>query len=212
MDPRQRALVELDMLISRGRGAPLTAADCMHLTELVPLVPGRARQVVDHLSAQGDAAAVEALLQLPSHLPGLVEAIHHAVGKGVARRRIDGKSPVRLLALDFRHSRAKNFPDLVGRAALTFGPQFERFDVRGRPHYRFMVREGAGTLAGRVSAAAQELLWLHGRLARLRGSRLWINGWCLPSDGPFGAAVQVHWVRAWLGWAALQTETRQDSP
>ncbi len=38
--------------------------------------------------------------------------------------------------------------------------------------------------------------------------RLWLDGWCFPVDGPWRAPIQVHLVRAWLGWAAGRTETR----
>jgi hypothetical protein len=70
------------------------------------------------------------------------------------------------------------------------------------------LREGPGTFAGQVAARSQDVQWLHGRLGRLRGTRLWLNGWCFPVDGAWRAPIQVHLVRAWLSWAAGQTQTR----
>ena len=102
-----------------------------------------------------------------------------------------------------------SFAALVQRARQVFGTGFERLDVGGQPHYRVSLREGRGTLAGRVAATAQDVQWLHGRLGRLKGTRLWLNGWCFPVDGPWRAPVQVHLVRAWLSWAAGRTDTRR---
>lgn len=207
-DPRSEAAEALELLLGRARRSPLGAADCQRLLEHVAHVPGRLRQVAHALSAQRDAAAVDALLQLPPHVPGVVEGVHAAITAGVTRRRRDGEPCPPILALDFRRSRAKAFLEVLARAQQVFGPDFEHLDVDGQPCFRACVREGRGTLAGRVAAIAQDVQWLHGRLGRLKGTRLWLDGWCFPVDGPWRAPIQVHLVRAWLGWAAGRTETR----
>ncbi|MCA9708542.1 MAG: hypothetical protein KDK70_22020 [Myxococcales bacterium] len=209
IDPRTAAAQALDRLLTKARRAPLTAAECQQLVEHVGLVPGRLKPVAHALSAQRDAPAVDALLQLPPHVPGVVEGLHAALLDGVTRRWPSGQACPPLLAIDFRRSRAASFAALVQRARQVFGTGFERLDVGGQPHYRVSLREGRGTLAGRVAATAQDVQWLHGRLGRLKGTRLWLNGWCFPVDGPWRAPVQVHLVRAWLSWAAGRTDTRR---
>ncbi len=199
----------IELLLDRARRAPLPAEDCQRLIEHVAHVPGRLRQVAHALSAQRDAAAVDALLQLAPHVPGVVEGVHAAISAGTARRRRDGDPCPPLLALDFRRSRAKAFGEVLARAQQAFGPELERLDVDGQPSYRVSVREGRGTLAGRIAAVAQDVQWLHARTGRLKGTRLWLNGWCFPVDGPWRAPIQVHLLRAWLSWAAGRTETRR---
>jgi hypothetical protein len=130
-----------------------------------------------------------------------------ALAHGVVRCRRDGSPCNHMVALDFRHSRARDFSGLLARARMMCGPAFERLLVEGRTHYRFSLRAGRGTLAGRVAAAAHDLQWLHRRLSRLRGTRLWLNGWCFTAEGAIRPAVQTHLVTAWLGWAAQQTNT-----
>jgi hypothetical protein len=208
-DPRSEAVEALELLLSRARRGALPAEDCQRLLEHVALVPGRLRQVAQALSAQRDAAAIDALLQLPPHVPGVVEGVHAAIAAGVARRRRDGEPCPPLLAIDFRRSRAKGFHEVLARAQQAFGPELERLGVDGQPCFRVSVREGRGTLAGRVAAVAQDVQWLHGRTGRLKGTRLWLNGWCFPVDGPWRAPIQVHLLRAWLSWAAGRTETRR---
>ncbi|MEM9460969.1 MAG: hypothetical protein AAGF11_42790 [Myxococcota bacterium] len=206
-DPRIQAAQSLDRLLTRARRRPLSATDCQLLVEQVGLVPGRLRPVAHVLSAQRDPAAVDALLQLPPHVPGVVEGLHAAISAGVTRRWPSGQACPALFALDFRRSRARSFAALLDRARQVFNDDFERLDVGGQMHYRLSLRQGPGTLAGRVSAKAQDIQWLHGRLGRLKGTRLWLNGWCFGVNGPWRASVQVHLVRAWLSWAASQTET-----
>lgn len=206
-DPRTQAAQGLDRLLTRARRGPLSAADCQQMVEQVGLVPGRLKLVAHALSAQRDPAAVDALLQLPPHVPGVVEGLHAAILAGVTRRWPSGQASAALFALDFRRSRARSFAALLDRARLVFDDDFERLDVGGQLHYRLSLQKGPGTLAGRVSAKAQDIQWLHGRLGRLKGTRLWLNGWCFEVDGPWRAPVQVHLVRAWLSWAATQTET-----
>jgi hypothetical protein len=93
-----------------------------------------------------------------------------------------------------------------------FPQELEHLSVSGHDHWRVGIAEGRGTLAGRTSALAADLQWLHRRLSRLRGTRLWLNGWCLQEEGasPVSAAVQAHLLQAWLAWAATQTHTVAD--
>ncbi len=209
IDPRTEAVATLEQLLSRARRSTLSAAECQQALGLLPLVPGRVRGLAQALSAQRDPAAVAALLQLPPHVPGVVEGLHGAVTKGVTRSRRDGSACPQLLAIDFKRSRARGFAALLDRARQVFGAEYERLDVGGQPHFRVGLQQGRGTMAGRVAAKAQDIQWLHGRLGRLRGTRLWINGWSFAGDGPWRTPIQVHLVRAWLSWAATQTQTRR---
>jgi hypothetical protein len=205
--PRDAALDRATRLLDRRR--PLRADECEQLIADLPLVPGLLRRVVATLATQRDAAAVDALLALPAGAPGVIEALFAAFVAGARRRRPDGSEFPLLLALDFPRSRSPAFADLLARAQASFGDAFERLSIGGRACWRIVIAQGRGTLAGRASAAAYDLVWLHERLARLRGSRLWLNGWCFTSDGPVRSAAQVHLVRAWLQWAASRTGTRQ---
>ncbi len=208
-DPRTEAAAALDQLLSRMRRTPLSAPECQQLVEQVGLVPGRLKTVAHALSAQRDPAAVDALLQLSPQVPGVIEGLHAAILAGVRRRWKSGDPCPYLLALDFRRSRARAFSELLQRAEQVFASDFEVLDVKGRLHYRVSVTEGPGTFAGRVAAKSQDIQWLHARLGKLRGTRLWLNGWCFPVDGDWRAPVQIHLLRAWLSWAASQTETRR---
>jgi len=207
--PHTEAAAALDRLLSRMQRTALPAAECQQLVEHVGLVPGRIKQVAHALGAQRDAAALDALLQLSPGVPGVVEGLHGAMLEGVVRRWPSGRTCPPMLALDFRRSRARAFSSICQRAEQVFGPDFESLDVDGQLHYRVSVTDGPGTLAGRVAAKSQDIQWLHSRLGRLRGTRLWLNGWCFPVDDAWRAPVQVHLVRAWLSWAASRTETRR---
>ena len=207
-DPRLEATQTIDRLLSQARRGPLTPPLCEELLEAVGMVPGRERMVAEALSQQRDAAAVDALLRLPPYVPGVVEGVFGAIAAGRQRTRWDGEPCPHLLAIDFARSRAKSFSALLDRARRVFGPGFERLDVGGQPCYRVSLRRGPGTFAGRVAAHAQDIQWLHGKLGRLKGTRLWLNGWCLATNGPWRAPIQAHLLRAWLNWAATQTQTQ----
>lgn len=209
IDPAKEALETLSRLLARASRHGLRADECQQAVEMLRLVPGYAGRVARALSDQRDAAAIDALLAMPATIPGVVEGIYGALSKGVVRRRRDGSPCRAMLALDFRHSRARSFDDALDRARTLFGSAFETLLIGHKAHYRFVIGQGPGTLAGRAAAAAHDVLWLHGHLARLRGTRLWLNGWCFASDGPLRAPVQVHLVRGWLGWAASQTTTER---
>lgn len=119
----------------------------------------------------------------------------------------------RVLALDFRSSRTRSFPDLVRRAQAVADvaracAEFETLAVVDRPgdrqHYRLAVWQGrapAAAVAAALRAAHLDLTWLHARLVRLRGTRLWLNGWCFADDHPIGPAAQAQLLQAWLRWA-----------
>lgn len=209
-DPRQDALADIHRLMQRGQKRNLTAKDCTTLVHQLRLAPGMLKQVAYCLSDQQSACGVDALLQLPSTVPGVIEGLYRAFSHGIVRLRLDGSSCVPMLALDFRRSRAKTFDQLLTRAQTVFTEHFEALSIYGQLHYRVGLQGGRGTLAGRASAISHDLQWLHGRLSKLKGTRLWINGWSFASDGPFRAPVQVHLVQAWLTWAATQTQTQRD--
>lgn len=113
------------------------------------------------------------------------------------------------LALEFRPSRARPFPDLLRRAQrLADDPsdalRLDALRVGDRVRYRLSFwpaelepRPRAAT----ARAAAPDLVLLHARLSRLRGTRLWLNGFALDSDGPVSPAAQAHLLRAWMTWS-----------
>ena len=206
-DPRQQALHTASMWLDTAKRRALGSGECMELVDALGLVPGLLRTAVGVLSCQRDGAAVDALLALPAGVPGWVEALYGGFARGVVRARVDGRPVVPMLALDFRRSRSASFEDALGRARQVFGDALEQLEVDGHIHYRFALEAGRGTLAGRAAAVAQDVQWLHGRLGKLRSTRTWVNGWCFDEHSVVRPAVQVHFVRAWLSWAARQVAT-----
>lgn len=206
-DPRSEAMQTLDGLLSKAGRESLDAHACARMVELTGLVPGWIKRVAHALSAQRSAAAVDALRRMQPGVPGVVEGLFQAFAHGVVRRRCDGGNAPVMLALDFRRSRAKGFEVLLERAQAVFGDALEVLSVDGKLHYRISLFGGRGTLAGRAAAISHDLNWLHAKLARLKGTRLWLNGWCFESGGTFKAPVQAHLVGGWLSWAATQTQT-----
>lgn len=206
-DPQADALRDLDALLARAQRESLTPAACAQMIELTGRVPGWVKRVAHALSAQRSAAGVDALRRLQPGVPGVVEGLHQAFAHGVVRTRRDGSDCPPLLALDFKRSRSRTFDELLQRGRSVFSDAFEVFSVGGKLRYRLAIFGGRGTLAGRAAAVSQDLTWLHGKLARFKGTRLWLNGWSFEADGAFKAPVQSHLVRAWLGWAATQTRT-----
>lgn len=193
--PAEQALAELDALLARAERSKLDARACARLVELVEVVPGRLRALGLALADQRTAAAVDALLALPAQAPGVIEGCFQALRAGIRRVRRDGEPFPALVALDFRHSRARAFPDLLARAQAAFPGRLERLVVEGRSIYRI-------ALAPHDVTAPEELATLHGRLSKLKGTRLWLNGWCFAQDGPMRGPAQVHLLRAWLEWAS----------
>lgn len=119
----------------------------------------------------------------------------------------------RALALDFRSSRTRSFPELVRRAQAVAAQargsaEFEALAVHaapgGRHHYRLSFwtdRASPAAVAAGLRAVHLDLTWLHARLVRLRGTRLWLSGWSFADDHPIGPAAQAHLLHAWLRWA-----------
>ncbi len=206
-DPRAEALQTLDALLARASREPLDAHACAQMVELSAMVPGWIKRVAHALSAQRTSAGVDALRRMPPGVPGVVEGLYQAFSRGVVRICANGHQAPAMLAIEFRRSRSRGFEDLLQRAAAVFSDGFEVMRVGGKVHYRIAVFGGRGTLAGRAAAVSNDLTWLHSKLARLRGTGLWLNGWCFDADSPFKAPVQAHLVGAWLGWAATQTQT-----
>ncbi len=162
-----------------------------------------------------------------------VRRIHADLPAEVPVRSREDRAPTEIwtspavLALDFRSSRSRQFPALLRRARLSFGSALERLEL-GAPAtknpnntvYRLALWGPAPRLADdpaldrwrpdttpqvpELPALADEFTWLHGQLGKLRGTRLWINGWCFPHTrvrAEITHAVQVHLVRAWVEWA-----------
>lgn len=196
-------LAQLDGLLARARTQPLDAAACRTLIGLSAALPGRRARIVEALRRQRDSAAIDALLTLPNQTPGVVEAVFAGLRHGVARPRADGSTCPRMLALEFRSSRAQRFPALVERATAAFGAQLERLRVADMLHYRLAIFERAGSppLPTVVRPLALDIEGLHRDLLRLRGVRLWLNGWCFDERSPLRPPVRVPLLRGWLEWA-----------
>lgn len=175
------------LLLSPGRSGPAARRPPPPTAAHLPLQPGHTGP------------------RLPPLRPGHAPQSHAPTADPVDAPRV--------LALDFRSSRTRAFPDLVHRAqavaavARAFAV-FEALAVHdtpgGRHHYRLSFwTEHAPPLA--VAAALRavhlDLTWLHARLVRLRGTRLWLNGWSFADDHPIGPAAQAHLLQAWLRWA-----------
>ena len=189
------ALAELDAVLAAPR--PLAPRACARLLDLLPLVPGRRRQVAEALARDLTPAAVDALLHLaPQAAPGVAVAVHRAIRAGICRD-LDGHPAPHLLALDFRPSRARAFPPLLARAQAAFGPWLDRLRVGDQRWYRLALWPSPA-LRRHLATHGQDLLWLHAHLGKLRGARLWLNGWCIPAAGPWSHPTQVHLVHAWL--------------
>lgn len=205
LELRQAALTELDALLALADSGPLELDACMRVATLAPLVPGRMRRIVETLARQRDAAAIEALLQLPGGTAGVVEGVFAAMRHGVARRSVDGHAFPRMLALEFRSSTARRFPRLLERASAAFGPALERIRVDGKLHYRVALFERPGL---RELAAPLELdvERLHADLLRLRGVRVWLNGWCFDDGSPLAPKRRGPLLHAWFEWARATAE------
>jgi hypothetical protein len=211
LDPRRAALTELDGMLALARTGPLASDRCRRLLELAPEVPGRARQIVEVLARQCDAAAVDVLLELPPQTPGIIEGLFAAVRHGVVRRAGDGHEFPHMLALEFRSSPSRRFPGLLARASAAFGSELERIRVDARLHYRFALIEDTANERGprlRERAAPVELdvEQLHRDLGRLRGVRLWLNGWCFDDHSKIAPRARTPLLRAWFEWV------RADAP
>jgi hypothetical protein len=206
------ALAQLDALLIHARTHALDNNACATLVQLSATLPGRRMRVVEALRRQRDPAALDALLGLPSRTPGVVEAVFAGLRHGVARPHTDGSEFPRMLALEFRSSKARRFPTLVERATAAFGAKLERLRVADSLYYRFAVFETdaedrALGLAERVRPLTLDIEGIHRDLLRLRGVRLWLNGWCFDDRSSLQPPVRVPLLRGWLDWA-----TASDSP
>lgn len=213
LDPREAALTELDGMLALARTGPLSPNGCRRLLELAPEVPGRTRQIVDVLARQCDAAAVDALLELPSGTAGIIEGLFAAVRHGVVRRTADGHEFPHMLALEFRSSPSRRFPGLLARASAAFGGELERIRIDARLHYRFALIEGAhasgSSLRERAAPVELDVEQLHRDLARLRGVALWLNGWRFDDQSKLAPRARTPLLRAWFEWVHTETDAAQ---
>ncbi|MFO7562732.1 MAG: hypothetical protein R6X02_08810 [Enhygromyxa sp.] len=194
------ALAQLDELLGRAPTELLDVGACATLVSLSAAVPGRRARVVEALRRQRDSAALDALLRLPSRTPGVVEAVFAGLRHGVARPRSDGSAFPCMLALEFRSSKSRRFPALIDRATAAFGARLERLRVADVLHYRFAMFEHAD-LPASIRPLALDIESIHRDLLRLRGVRLWLNGWCFDDDSTLRPAIRVPLLRGWLDWA-----------
>jgi hypothetical protein len=204
LDPRQ-ALTELDGMLALARSGPLPAASCRRLIELSAEVPGRMRQIVDVLARQCDAAAVDALLELPHGTPGIIEGLFAALRHGVVRRGPDGHEFPHMLALEFRSSPSRRFPGLLARASAAFGSELERLRIDARLHYRYTLIDEAmhgSRLRERAAPVELDVEQLHRDLARLRGVRLWLNGWSFDDHSKVAPRARAPLLHAWFEWVS----------
>ena len=200
------ALAQLDALLLHARTSPLDASACAMLVELSEALPGRRARVVEILRRQRDAVALDALLALPSRTPGVVEGVFAGLRHGVARPRADGSTSPRMLALEFRSSKARKFPALVERATAAFGGNLERLRTDDTLVYRFAIFEAGEprALPELVRPLALDIESIHRDLLRLRGVRLWLNGWCFDDGSSLRPPVRVPLLRGWLDWATAK--------
>jgi hypothetical protein len=195
-----------------GRAASSAAVDA--LLALPPASPGVlealhrcfARGVRRDMSPQTGPKA-----HVPSDTSFQTGPEAHVRSDGAPANRPSQLAPP-LLALDFRSSRASRFPELVRRAqALGQAPgaTFEALDLDGKRRYRLAFwpdRAAPLALAAALRASHLDLVWLHARLAKLQGTRLWLSGWSFDGQGPHSPAIQAHLLQAWLHF------TEQDPP
>jgi hypothetical protein len=192
VDPRRKALLELDALLAE----PLSTEACAALPRLLSSVPGRTREVVRRLSDARTPAALDTLLALPTGTQGLIEGVFAGLAHG-ARRRFsipDHVSPS-FLALEFRRSRARGFAVVLETALRTMPDGVARLEDDGKVSYRFVV-SGSHPVRS-LPEIETSLRWLEPRISSYRRSRLWINGWCFAGD-PIPRRAHRHLVQAWF--------------
>jgi hypothetical protein len=196
MEPRLRALEELDRLLASARadGAP-PASDCATMIDLLSLVPGRTQAVVDVLAHAPCPAAIDALLRLPRGTAGPAEALLRAVEAGRVREWPGHRAPP-MLALEWRRSTARGFPRALERARVAFGARLRTLRLGRSLAYRVALEPEAID-----EAAVLDFTWLHADACRRAGSRTWLNGWVLDDGGPVGRTARNVLARAWIDWA-----------
>jgi len=207
---RQRAITT-----ALGQTATSAAVDAL-LT--LPTAPG-ALEALTRCLARGVVRRFTPLVLVDSDLTDLARTPRTSAeipGLRLPPRRSPPAPAIdapRVLALDFRSSRTRSFPELVRRAQAIADQargcaEFAALAVHGAPsgpgnrhHYRLSFwtdRAATATVAATLRAVHLDLTWLHARLVRLRGTRLWLSGWSLPDDHPIGPAAQAHLLQAWL--------------
>lgn len=195
-----KQLATLDALLN----APLEASDCQRISRLARIFPGRRRQVITSLAKVRQSSSIDALCTFPASEAGVLEGLYHSFRLGCTRE-LDGHTAPELLALEFRHSRARAFPALVAHAVAAFPEQLDRLTLGRERWFRLTLRATPSRRALRLLLRehGDDLVYLHRHLGRLRHTRLWLNGWCFESSGPWTCAQQVHLVRAWIEHASL---------
>ena len=195
-DPeRDRAKLDDDL----AAAPPRSASTCARMVRLATsTVPGRVGAVARALADQGDGAAVDALLMLPQHVPGVVEGTFAAITRGVSRPRRDGTAAPSWLALELRATNARGHGALQARVQAAFASaQVLESLVPGpveRPAptlFRVVLRSPAQVSLG------EELGRIASRALVLAGSRLWVHGWCFDRHGPFRPTAAALLVDAW---------------
>ena len=172
-------------------------------------IPGRRREICEALAASETHAAADALLSLPTETPGRIEAVYRALRAGACRPQFDGRHAPRMLAFEFRRSRAREFGEVLRQVVEAFGPQLEHLELDGKLVYRFHLDP---LLAARGGNQTQtRLRWLQGRLIRWAGTRMWINGWVFDRKGPLPTTSHAALMHAWLDWAAGSRRERRRS-
>lgn len=196
-DP-ERDRVELDQHLERP--PPRPAAICARMVMLATsTVPGRVPAVARALADQGDGPAIDALLRLPAHVPGVVEGTFAAITRGVSRPRVDGSSAPAALALELRPSRGRSHAALRERlqAAFEASGRLEALcDRVGAPAEATVLRVVLHPNEHAIPWA-EELGRIASRALPLAGTRLWVSGWCFDRHGPIRPAAAVLLVDAW---------------
>jgi hypothetical protein len=116
-----------------------------------------------------------------------------------------------MVAIEFRRSEARRFTSVLERSEAAFGGELEhlRGTTQRAPIYRvalFERRPARPSLRRRVSERALELEHLHRSLLRLRGVRVWLNGWSFDDHSSLRPPSRVALLRAWLDWACAESE------
>lgn len=214
-------VAELDALLAAGRAHGFDWTDAHRCVDLLDFVPGRTAVVARALDDALDASSLDALWRLPPDVPGVLEGAHRGIRRGLSRpwpmrgseRPVEGlamRFAPRRLAIDFPASRARHFPATLARAHESLGAgatpldaplrtRLEALEVGRKRHYRACVDlSPQTTLSDQKGDVAVEFEQLRGNLARLKGVRLWINGWQVGARVPVPDRARALLVAAWF--------------
>ena len=130
----------------------------------------------------------------------MVEGTYRGLKQGLVRTWPNGESGVefsapRRLALEFPRSRARRFPELLARTQAMANrgeAELVALDVSGRRRYRLLI------VPTQATATAGEARWVHAACDRLKGVRVWFNGWPVDTDGPWSLRTRQLLLDAWL--------------